>query len=516
MINAQADTEFLKTRNSKLFILLAFVLLLAYMIVISFFFHVNNRILFGILIATELFHFWQASGFMYTVWDMNYLPARTTAQPGVDVFITVAGEPVDIVRETVRAALAMDYPNFAVHILNDGVVAKKENWKDIVLLSEELGVHCITRTVPGGAKAGNINSGLRIVGNAKPFVAIFDADHAPHANFLSVIMSYVSDDRMAFVQTPQYYKNHGLNYVTGGAWEQQEIFFGAICKGKSRMNSAFMCGTNMVVRKSALREVGGMSEESIAEDFLTSLLIHAKGWKSAYIPQVLAEGLAPEDFLSYGKQQYRWARGSLEVIFKYNPLTMKGLSWKQRMQYLSSASFYLSGGVVLVNALFPLIFFFTGATAFNTSTMLLAAIFLPYMFAVLYLLSYAANYTYTYKAVAFSLGQFIIQIHAIFSAMFGFRQSFAVTAKRGVAGSNFQLVYGHIAYIVAAILGAAFAIHKYGLDASVANNIAWALIDCLIFGVFIAAAFPQSASTETEDTKPTTAKKLAPDPHATI
>jgi cellulose synthase (UDP-forming) len=81
----------------------------------------GNLLLFSLLIVGEVFHLWQVFTFIYTVWDTNYLPPTNPYRtPPVDVFITVAGEPVDIVRETVRAAKAMHYPFFGVYILNDG------------------------------------------------------------------------------------------------------------------------------------------------------------------------------------------------------------------------------------------------------------------------------------------------------------------------------------------------------------------------------------------------------------
>jgi cellulose synthase (UDP-forming) len=185
------------------------------------------------------------------------------------------------------------------------------------------------------------------------------------------------------VQTPQFYSNQDMNGITQTAWDQQALFFGPIMRGKNRFNAAFMCGTNMILRRTAVMEAGGMCEFNIAEDFLTSLFVHEKGWKSVYVPEVLAEGLAPEDFLSYYKQQYRWGRGSLEVIFKYNPLLRRGLSRQQRLQYLISASYFLSGLVVVYDAILPLIFLFTGIIAVNTSSMELAIIFIPYIFMTL-------------------------------------------------------------------------------------------------------------------------------------
>ena len=126
----------------------------------------------------------KCSRFLYTVWETEHTFAQdTTHQPLVDVFITVAGEPVELVEKTLAAARAMDYPDFEVYLLNDGFVANKDNWRDIEALASRYGVHCITRTVPGGAKAGNINNALNLSHN--PLVAIFDADHVPHGSFLA-------------------------------------------------------------------------------------------------------------------------------------------------------------------------------------------------------------------------------------------------------------------------------------------------------------------------------------------
>nr|MDQ3018553.1 glycosyltransferase [bacterium] len=380
---SQSKTAFLEANTSKLFVILNAGLALLYFIVIAFWFPRGNTIFFGALIVGEIFHVWQVLTYLYTVFDVRQPHTSDPSfQPPVDVFITVAGEPVEIVKETVEAALAMDYPHFEIYILNDGYVAKKDNWREMESLAKELGVHCITRKTPGGAKAGNINNGAAHSKNE--FIVIFDADHVPHSDFLEKTMGYFASAKVGFVQSPQYYKNHAENYITQGAWEQQELFFGAICKGKMRHDAVSMSGTNMVIRRTALNEAGGICETNIAEDFLTGLFIHERGWKSVYVPEILAEGLAPEDFLSYYKQQFRWARGSLEVIFKYNPLFRSGLSWPQRIQYLASASYYLTGLVVLLNALFPLVFFYTGLVPFQTSTMALAVVFLPYIFITIY------------------------------------------------------------------------------------------------------------------------------------
>ena len=484
-------TDFLVTDSPQALIILNAILALTYFVVLVFFFPVGNRILFTLLVAGEVFHIWQVFTFLYTIWDTNHRsPTRHGHYPPVDVFITVAGEPIELVEQTVVAAQAMTYPHFAVHILNDGFVAKKENWRDIEALATRTGVHCITRTVVGGAKAGNINNALRLTNN--PLVAIFDADHVPHANFLNTTAAYFVDNRVGFVQTPQFYKNYAENYLTRGSWEQQELFFGPICKGKNRLNSATMCGTNMLISRAALTAVGGMCTESIAEDFITGLFMHAAGYRSVYHPEVLAEGLATEDLLSYSKQQFRWARGALDVIFRYNPFFMRGLSMAQRIQYLSSASFYLSGVVVFIDVLLPVVYFYTGLVPVYMNSMLLAAIFLPYFFFTLYVIQRSSNFTFTFPSLGFSMGGFNIHIRALFAAATFQRSAFSITQKNKVSGNFVPLVKWHITYLVVVVVGVGFAFMREGLSASLINNTAWGVLNSVIFAPFIRAALPHA------------------------
>lgn len=481
--------EFLKSvQVSRLLLLLNVTLSIAYFVCVVWLFPIGNPILFAFLVASEIFHVWQVIGYIHTIWPRKRKRSFDARfQPHVAVFITVCGEPADIIEATVIAAKAMRYPHFSVYLLNDGKVANRKNWQEAEIIAQRQGIRCITRTEPGGAKAGNINHTLRLT--VEPYIVVFDADHIPKPEFLIETMGYFVDEKMGFVQSPQYYKNYELNQVAGGSWEQQALFFGPLLKGKDTVNATFMCGTNMVIRRSALDEVGGMSEQSIAEDFLTSLLIHNKKWKSTYVDKVLAEGLAPEDFLSYYKQQFRWARGSLEILFAYNPLFQRGLTWAQRLQYIASASFYLSGLVVLLNALLPLVYFFGAVKPLTINTMTLALIFLPYIFVVLYTLQHTSNFTYTFRALSFSLGSFTIYLKALWFTIIRHKSGFAVTSKKRVSGNHGRLVTPHLVYIGLVVAGIAWGVMREGWSASMLSNIAWAFIYIAAFSPFIAAAF---------------------------
>lgn len=483
-------SPFLQAVVAKRLLLINLVLAFVYFFGLILLFQRGNIWLYTILIAGEVFHVWQLSTLIHAAWDTRVAhPFSETFEAPVDVYITVAGEPRAVVEKTVKAATAIDYPHFNIYILNDGLVAKKSNWRDMEELAQKYknkGVVCITRTQPGGAKAGNINHALAIT--KSPYVAILDCDHIPNKDFLKRMMGYFIDSKVGFVQSPQYYRNHTKTYVANAAWQQQTLFFGPICRGKDRVNSLFMCGTNMVISRQALDEVGGMRQDSITEDLLTSLFIHAKGWRSVYVPRILARGLAPEDLPSYWAQQFRWSRGSLEVLLKHNPLFMRGLAWSQRLQYLASVTYYLTGIVVLADALLPLFYFYGRIIPISSATMAIALIFVPYIYLTLYSLQLVSSFAFSFRAIAFSLASWPIYAWAFIVTVLRIPSSFKITAKEGTDGSYLRLAILHVVYIVAILFGIGWAAQRDGISSSLITNASWGLLYVVMFLPFVRAA----------------------------
>ncbi|MGI5841093.1 MAG: glycosyltransferase [Patescibacteria group bacterium] len=449
-----------------------------------------NNVLFYMLLFGEAYHLLMAWGFWFTIWPgkkENFVKYQIDFSPSVDIFITVCGEPVEVVRKTVRGARDQLYEKHKVYILNDGKVANKENWREIEEMAREEGVYCITRTIPGGAKAGNVNNGLKLTEGE--LVAVLDADMVPVKIFLRKLVPYFRDKGVGFVQSPQYYKNYAANEISKGSWEQQEFFFGSIMEGKDKSNAAFVCGTNFLIRRRAFEEVGGLQEDNIAEDFVTSMQIHKRGWKSRYTREVLCKGLAPEDMLAYYKQQLRWARGSLESLFVNNPLFMKGLSWGQKFQYLNSALYYFNGVIVLIDIVMPLLFLFFGLRPVGATSTSFALFFLPFMFLNLYTLNLASEGRLTYRAMSFSQSSWVLQLKALKSIIFKQKMGFSVTPKQQQEGNFLYLAYPHIFYILLTIAGAVVAIGREGINSSVATNLAWGGFNTFMFLPYIKAAY---------------------------
>jgi cellulose synthase (UDP-forming) len=151
----------------------------------------------------------------------------------------------------------------------------------------------------------------------------------------------------------------------------------------------------------------------------------------------------------------------------------------------------VSGVIIVLDAMLSVIYFFTGLIPLTISGMLLASIFLPYLFVTLYNLQRSTNFTFTYRSMAFSVGAFTIQIKALWASISGQKSAFVITEKRKVAGNYMPLVRVHFVYIGLVAAGAALAFYRFGLTASLVNNFAWGIINIALFWPFVQAALPQ-------------------------
>ncbi|MFA5136074.1 MAG: glycosyltransferase [Patescibacteria group bacterium] len=481
--------------SGKMTRFLLYVNLLIALIYFSWWFgfdHIDNPWLYSLLFIGEIYHVVMVLMFWFTIRRLGRTDIAATAskqyyKPEIDVFVTVAGEPVDIVRTTISAIKNTFYENMHVYILNDSFAAGKPNWREYESLAKELQVGCITRTDSTGAKAGNINHALQMTGSE--FVAIFDADMQPFPDFFIKSVPFLTDSKVGFVQSPQYYANHSKNTVTAAAWEQQGFFFGPIMRGKNTSNAAFICGTNVIVRRKTLQESGGINEKSIAEDFLTSLYIHQKGWKSVYIPEILAQGLAPEDLLSYYKQQLRWARGSVEILFRHNPIFKNGLTINQRIEYLASTLYYCNGIIVLIDSVVPIMFLLFNLSPIHTATSTFAIFFLPFITSIIYSLHLISQGELTFRAISFTQSSWYLQIQAVLSSILGKKMEFSVTPKKAQTGNFLFLAYPHLAYVFIALFSIVYAVYRDGLTPAVITNTSWVLFNVVLFIPYIIASY---------------------------
>ncbi|MBW3661529.1 MAG: glycosyltransferase [Actinobacteria bacterium] len=380
--------------------------------------HVGNPWLFVALAVAEAFTVGHLVGLWQSIWKAGVeLPPPGETWFSIDVFVPTYGEPLDVLRRTVTAAVGMD-GSHRTYVLDDAVR------DEVRQLAVELGAEYIPRESSGGAKAGNLNHAMaRTDGD---LVVVFDADHVARRDFLYHLVGYFEDPDVALVQSPQCYGNAVWNPVARGAWNQQEVFYGPIKRGKYGLGAAFLCGTNAIIRRAALEQVGGFDQTTVTEDVATSLHLHRDGWSTVYFPFVLAEGEGPPTVRQYLTQQLRWAHGSISLLLSGAPLKL-GLRPLQRLQYLFSTTYYFIGVITLIYLSLPLFALLAREGPFASGATTFFVFYIPHVLVTLYNLRRELQGEFGLRHMQFTFGAFPIYVKAAIAAFLGRETGFSAT-----------------------------------------------------------------------------------------
>ena len=274
--------------------------------------------------ASVLRLFTQLSAFSITSRaDGNRLPqfiGDDDKLPRVDVFITYCGEGVDIVANTVKAALVQKYPPslFRVIVLDDSASTKLAGAIAQLQETHYSNLHYASRNVhvETHSKAANLNFGLEFTdtlqGGSAEFVSVLDVDMIPEPQWLRIVLSYALQSPHAALACPM---QHFYNMAPGDPLCMVVDLHSieSLINLQDFTNESFCTGSGFVVRRAALDQIKGFPEESLQEDLLTSIVLSAFGWQTVYVPCSLQWGLAANTFSGWIKQRQRWAAGIISI-----------------------------------------------------------------------------------------------------------------------------------------------------------------------------------------------------------
>ena len=437
------------------------------------------------------------------------LPAGA-AVPSIDVMIPSYNEEAGLLEVTLRAALIMRYPAnlLRVHLLDDGGTDQRVGDKDPVkaaaalgrrqelqALCSRIGVHYHTRPRNEHAKAGNINHALQETNGE--FIAIFDADHVPTIDFLDRTVPWmVLDEKVFLVQTPHFIIDPDpIDRNLLGSFRrmpaENDMFYHTTQLGLDFWDAAYFCGSAALLRRRHLNEVGGIAGDTITEDCETTLALHRKGYKSVYVAQPMVSGLAPETMSDFMVQRMRWAQGMIQILILKRPFAGRGLSWNQRLGYMSCMFFWLFPFARLIFIAAPVAYLLFGLAVYNATLLQILAFALPHLIAsymisdVLYGRTRWPLISELYESV-----QCIFLVQAIVKVFFNpHKPSFVVTPKGSTLEKEFVSPLARPFYIGCFILFLAFLGGLYRLATAPETRsltlivMAWNLLNFLtIFG----------------------------------
>ena len=410
--------------------------------------------------------------------------------PHVDVLIATHSEEPELLFKTINGCKHMEYPDPAkVHIY----LCDDNDRPEMAKLAQKMGVGYFGLSGNKLAKAGNLNNALSKTDS--PLVVTFDADMIPRSSFLMKTVPYFflpemiledgvwrkrteeeldPDYKIGFVQTPQSFYNPDLFqfnfFAENNIPNEQDYFFKEVNVGRNSSNSAIYAGSNTLISRRALEEVGGIRTKTITEDFATGIDIQAKGYTCFAIDKVLASGLAPDDFPNLLKQRQRWGRGCVQTIRSSRFLFGK-LPFLSKLSYLSCLLYWWTFLRRIVYILSPILFTVFGVLVVRTELWGILLIWLPSYLIYnhsLRLLSGKVRDQKWSNIVDTILCPYMIL--PILAETFGIRmRTFAVTSKEKTGTRSAKIIYAipHLILLAASIVGIYFSIERMMLYKSI-------------------------------------------------
>lgn len=268
-----------------------------------------------------------------------------------------------VVERLIDACAAIDYPKhlFEIQVLDDSIDDTKDILSEKVnqLKKQNVNIFHIHRDNRNAFKAGALANGLESANGE--FIAIFDADFVPQPDFLKRLLPHFKNGHIAFVQSRWGHLNRDYSLLTLLQSFALDAHFAIDQLARSTSQYVFnFNGTAGVWRKSAILDAGGWQADTLTEDMDLSYRVFLKGWSAHYAGDVEAPAELPVSFTAYRRQQYRWARGSLECAIKYIPVIWQSdFSFAKKFQATLHLTSYLLHLLAIALMLFyPLLLLF--------------------------------------------------------------------------------------------------------------------------------------------------------------
>jgi len=201
-------------------------------------------------------------------------------------------------------------------------------------------------------KGGNINAWLDSTrGKGYDIISMLDLDHMPCVDFYKKVLPYFQDKSLAFLQSPEAFRNRKQNFISRAASFERDTFFGLIHRSYFGLGMPVIVGSHTTFRADTFDALGGFYPVHLTEDYLIMLRLRALGKHGVFIDEELAVGELPTTWNAYLGQQQRWASGGLDLLMRYYPSTWKQSTGKERLFMFVLLNYYAWGTFFILSKL---------------------------------------------------------------------------------------------------------------------------------------------------------------------
>jgi cellulose synthase/poly-beta-1,6-N-acetylglucosamine synthase-like glycosyltransferase len=238
--------------------------------------------------------------------------------PRVTIQLPIYNEKY-VAQRLIDAVCKMEYPKekLEIQVLDDSDDETAELVELVVqrFRHEGYDINILRRECRIGFKAGALQNGLKTAKGE--FIAIFDADFIPPTNFLKKVLPYFANSKIGLVQCRWGHINETYSVLTGAQAVSLDLHFLIEQKAKS-ISHLFMNfnGTAGMWRASCIVDSGGWHTRTLVEDLDLSYRAQMRGWKCIFVEDIIVHGELPVQMNAAKRQQFRWAKGSVQVASK--------------------------------------------------------------------------------------------------------------------------------------------------------------------------------------------------------
>jgi cellulose synthase/poly-beta-1,6-N-acetylglucosamine synthase-like glycosyltransferase/peptidoglycan/xylan/chitin deacetylase (PgdA/CDA1 family) len=229
--------------------------------------------------------------------------------PPVTVIVPAYNEAVGI-EAAVHSLEASEYPSLEIVVVDDG---SDDGTAEIVERLALPRVRVIRKA--NGGKSSALNAG--IAATTAPVVVMVDGDTLFEPDTIHRLVQPLVDDRVGAVSG-----NTKVGNRSGllGRWQHIEYVTGFNLD--RRMYEVLQCtptvpGAIGAFRRDVLEEVGGVPDDTLAEDTDLTLAIGRTGLRVVYADDARAWTEAPASLTSLWHQRYRWSYGTMQAVWKH-------------------------------------------------------------------------------------------------------------------------------------------------------------------------------------------------------
>ncbi len=286
-------------------------------------------------------------------------PLAADQLPHVTVQLPIFNE-MYVADRLIGAVCELDYPRhlLEIQVLDDST----DETTDIAELAvrrfaaKGFDIKYLHRVDRTGYKAGALEAGL--IEASGQFIAIFDADFIPPADFLvKTLPHFATDPKIGMVQARWGHINQDYSLLTKIQSILLDAHFVLEHGSRNRAGCFFnFNGTAGIWRREVIPDAGGWQHDTLTEDLDLSYRAQLRGWRFVFLPDLVAPAEVPVEMNSFKSQQHRWAKGSIQTCMKLLPRILRSdlpLGVKAEAFFHLSANFNYLLMSVLSILMFP-------------------------------------------------------------------------------------------------------------------------------------------------------------------